>query len=135
MQVNVAVAEFDVTELVFSLLRAYTCLPVTEIGEWRMSTKTDFVADVIAIARRIGWRTEMNRDGLAQIDFGNKKLHAGHLEAMFPEILADGVSISNVIEKVAPGRPCTHKPMREIVAELKKRRAHADVNTWRDSRR
>jgi bifunctional DNase/RNase len=30
------------------------------------------------------------------------------------------VSISAVIDKVAPGRPCTHKPMREIIAEIKK---------------
>jgi hypothetical protein len=38
---------------------------------------------------------------------------------MFPEILEDGVAISTIIEKVAPGRPCTFKPMKEIIEEIK----------------
>ena len=81
--------------------------------------KTQFVNLVVTIARKNGWRIETNRDGLTQIDFGNKKLHARHLEAMFPEILEDGASISTIIDKIAPGRPCTFKPMREIIAEIK----------------
>jgi hypothetical protein len=84
-----------------------------------MRTKAQFVSEVIATARRKGWRIETNRDGLTQIDFGNKKLHVGHLEAMFPKILDDTASIARIIEEVAPGRSCTHKPMREILAELK----------------
>ncbi len=78
-----------------------------------------FIDQVISIARKKGFRIETNRDGLTQIDFGNKKLHARHLRAMFPAILEDGVAISIIIEKVAPGRPCTFKPMKEIIAEIK----------------
>ena len=82
--------------------------------------KTEFANLVVTTARNKGWRIETNRDGLTQIDFGNKKLHTCHLEAMFPGIFAEGASISAVIDKVAPGRPCTHKPMREIIADIKK---------------
>lgn len=88
---------------------------------------TQFVNLVVTIARKNGWRIETNRDGLTQIDFGNKKLHSRHLEAMFPEILQDGASISGIIEKIAPGRPCTFKPMREIIAEIKKHESTADI--------
>lgn len=82
--------------------------------------RTEFVNLVVRIARSKGWRIETNHDGLTQIDFGNKKLHARHLEAMFPDIVAEDASISKVIDKVAPGRSCTHKPMREIMAEIGK---------------
>jgi hypothetical protein len=54
-----------------------------------------------------------------QVDFGHKKLHAGHLQAMFPEVLEDGASIAAIIDKIAPGRPCTFRPMRAIIAEIK----------------
>ncbi|MBE0547365.1 MAG: hypothetical protein IH627_06885 [Rubrivivax sp.] len=83
--------------------------------------KSQFVNLTIAIAREHGWRIETNRDGLTQIDFGNKKLHAKHLEDMFPAILADGASVSETIEKNAPGRPCTVRPMRLIITEIKRR--------------
>src|SRR3954452_12641563 len=86
-------------------------------GEYMDST--ELVRQVTDIARKRGYPIGTNRDGLTQIDFGTKKLHAAHLTAMFPEILKDGVYIPSLIEKVAPGRPCTHKPMREIIAELK----------------
>ncbi len=78
-----------------------------------------FVDRVVKIAREKGFQIETNRDGITQIDFGNKKLHARHLRAMFPVILEDGVAIPTIIEKVAPGRPCTFKPMKEIVEEIK----------------
>ena len=81
---------------------------------------TDFVRAVIEIARQHDYRIETNRDGLTQIDFGNKKLHADHIRRMFPAILEDGANISDLIEKVAAGRPCTHNPMREIIVELKR---------------
>ena len=81
----------------------------------------------IAVACEHGWRIETNRDGLTQIDFKNKKLHSKYLEAMFPEILADGASVSKIIERIAPGRPCTVRPMRLIITEIKNREqlAHA----------
>ncbi len=78
-----------------------------------------FIDQVVTISRKKGFRIETNRDGLTQIDFGNKKLHARHLREMFPEILEDGVTILTIIEKVAPGRPCTFKPMKEIITEIK----------------
>lgn len=77
-----------------------------------------FVEQVVEIARWTGFKIETNRDGLPQIDFGHKKLHAGHLLRVFPEILEKDANVAMVIERVAPGRPCTHKPMREIVAQI-----------------
>lgn len=90
---------------------------LTEVADMN---KTEFVNLVVTTARNKAWRIETNRAGITQIDFGNKKLHARHFEAMFPGILSEGASISDVIDKVAPGRPCTHKPMREIIAEIRK---------------
>ena len=81
--------------------------------------KTEFVDLIVTIARKIGCRVEINRNGITQIDFGNKKLHAQHLEAMFPEILYDRVFIAAIIDKVAPGSPCTYRLMRAIIAEIK----------------
>jgi hypothetical protein len=89
--------------------------------------KSQFISLTVTIARENGWRIETNRDGLTQIDFGNKKLHTGHLEDMYPAILADGASISEVIEKIAPGRPCTVRPMRLIVTEIKRRDLSANA--------
>jgi hypothetical protein len=77
-----------------------------------------FVELVIEIARRLGFKIETNRDGVLQIDFGYKKLHAGHLRKLFPRILQKDVNVAKLVEEVAPGRPCTHKPMREIVAQI-----------------
>ncbi len=86
-----------------------------------------FIDQVVSMARKKGFRIETNRDGLTQIDFGNKKLHVGHLQEIFPEILEDGATISTIIEKVAPGRPCTFKPMKEIIAEIKDRKVSLQV--------
>ena len=50
--------------------------------------KDEFVSEVIRIADRYGFKIENNkRNGLQQIDFGNKKLHAGHLEQLCPDTL------------------------------------------------
>jgi len=79
---------------------------------------TNFIDTVVREARKDGYRIETNRNGQTQIDFGNKKLHSGHLEKLFPEILKPGAEVARMIDKVAPGRPCTHRPMREILARL-----------------
>jgi hypothetical protein len=79
--------------------------------------KKAFVDLFLKIARE-GYRVQINRDGLRQIDFGHKKLHEGHLEKMYPEILQPGVHIPTLINEVAPGRPCAHRPVREIMARL-----------------
>lgn len=78
----------------------------------------EFIDQVARIARAKGFTIETNRNGQMQIDFGHKKLHSGHLTQLFPEILFQNANVSKLIEEVAPGRPCTHKPMREIVAQL-----------------
>ena len=84
-------------------------------------TKDDFIYEVIRVARKKGYKIETNaRNGLEQIDFGSKKLHAGHLEKLYPNILTANTNIPALIEKVAPGRPCSHKPMREIIEQIRR---------------
>lgn len=84
-----------------------------------ISSAADFVTEVIRIAPEMGYRVETNRDGVLQIDFGNKKLHADHLARLYPNILKPGMKTSDAIELVARGRPCTHRPMRLIVERLR----------------
>lgn len=85
-----------------------------------MITKDQFVREVIRIARERGYKIESNaRTGQEQIDFGNKKLHSGHLGDLYPAILSDNPNVSFLIDKVAPGRGCSHKPMREIMEQLR----------------
>ena len=79
----------------------------------------EFIDRVALKARARGFRVETNRNGQVQIDFGNKKLHAGHLASLYPKIVMPHVNIPKLIDSVAPGRPCTHKPMREIIAALR----------------
>ncbi|MCK5678090.1 MAG: hypothetical protein KAH72_06410 [Flavobacteriaceae bacterium] len=81
----------------------------------------DYIKQVLSIATQQGYKIEVGkRNKLEQIDFGNKKLHAGHLEKLYPRILEEKVNISMLINEIAPGRPCSHKPMREIIEQLKK---------------
>ena len=77
----------------------------------------EFVEQFMKIAGR-RFKIEINRDGLRQIDFGNKKLHERHLRKLFPKILQKDADVAKLIEEVAPGRPCTHKPVKEIVAQI-----------------
>ena len=80
----------------------------------------EYVDAVVRVARDKGYAIEVSaRNGETQIDFGNKKLHAEHLRSLYPAILLDGADIRNLIEKVASGRPCSHKPMREIIEIVK----------------
>ena len=55
---------------------------------------------------------------IPKIDFGHKKFHTAHLKQLYPDILSPTAKVTALISKVAPGRPCTHKPMREIVSEI-----------------
>jgi hypothetical protein len=90
--------------------------------EKSIPNKELFINEVFRIAEERGFRIETNqRNGLQQIDFGHKKLHAGHLEQLYPAILTSTEKISNLIEKVASGRPCTHKPMREILSKIREK--------------
>lgn len=84
----------------------------------------EFVKDVFRIARYKGYTIEVNRrNGLAQIDFGVKKLHLDHIEKLFPSVLSRDVKISELIDAVAPGRPCVHRPFREIVEQICRERS------------
>ena len=82
--------------------------------------KQQFIDKTIKVAKKQGYSVRSNRDGLDQIDFGHKQLHTRHLEAMFPEILEEDMNIGKVIDRVAPGRPCAHRPMKDIIKQLKK---------------
>ena len=85
-----------------------------------MIAKDQFVKEVIRVARERGFKIESNaRTGQEQIDFGNKKLHSGHLGDLYPAILSDNPNVSSLIEKIVPGRPCSHKPMKEIMEQLR----------------
>ena len=83
-----------------------------------MKNVGSFIDSVIRIAQQHGYKIEINRKGQRQIDFGNKKLHEGHLDALFPDILTPDIRISHLIESVAPGRPCAHRPMKAIIAQM-----------------
>ena len=86
-----------------------------------MLSKEQFEHDVFRIAKRQGYKIEKNkRNGLKQIVFDNKKLHAGHIQKLYPDILTRTEELPKLIEKVAPGRPCTHRPMREIIDQIKR---------------
>jgi len=79
----------------------------------------EFLVQFFLFARQDGYAIETSYyNGREQVDFGNKKLHAGHLEQIFPEILDPEANISQLIERVAPGRPCAHRPTREIIQRI-----------------
>jgi hypothetical protein len=81
--------------------------------------KAQFINQVIKQARLNGYNVNFNRNDLQQIDFGNKTLHTDQIGKLFPHVLEEGAQIANEIDKVAPGRPCTHAPMKAIIASLR----------------
>jgi hypothetical protein len=91
-----------------------------------MYTFNEFQSDVLRIAEAHGYKIEqrMGTD-IPQIDFGHKKLHGKHFRALFPCVLADNANIYELIEIVAPGRPCSHLPFRKIVEQIKNERPEA----------
>ena len=92
------------------------------MGEYAvMITKQEFISRVVTQAKTLGYKIETNRNGQRQIDFGIKKLHEGHLAALYPGILEENANISRLIDLVAPGRPCSHKPMKTIIASITKK--------------
>ena len=85
--------------------------------------RQDFILDVIFYALADGYKVEASiRNNGLQIDFGNKKLNAKHLEELYPDILCSDANISDIIDKVAKGRPCTHKPMKKIIEKIREER-------------
>ena len=86
-----------------------------------MTNADAFVEQVVRAAREHGYKIESHaQSGEVQIDFGNKKLHAGHLRRIFPGVVSNADTIARLIEGAAPGRPCSHRPMREIVEQLRR---------------
>ncbi|OXS89593.1 hypothetical protein PAP18089_01614 [Pandoraea apista] len=89
--------------------------------------KDEFVDEVFRAAQSRGLRIEIGRAGRRTIVFNEvskKKLHEGHIRALHPEILRKNASVGDVralIETVAPGRPCTHRGMREIAWAIRDR--------------
>lgn len=82
-------------------------------------SKEQFIDDVFRVARERGYRIETNRrNNLPQIDFGLKKLHLGHIKKLYPDVLLENAKVNKLIERVAPGRPCSHKPFREIIEQI-----------------
>lgn len=57
-----------------------------------------FIELVVQLSREMGFSAETNRNGQIQIDFGHKKLHAGHLGRLFPGILEAGVKVPDLIK-------------------------------------
>ena len=90
-------------------------------------TEKEFIQAVVSQAQLLGYKIEYYRNhnnGLLQIDFTankwyHKKLNENHLKAIYPRILADGIDIGELIESVAPGRPCVHSPMKKIIGIIK----------------
>lgn len=76
--------------------------------------KEQYLHTVFKIAAEHNHTVEFNRDGDRQIDFGLKKLHEKHLTKLYPAILNADAHLPTLIERVAPGRSCAHRPMREI---------------------
>jgi hypothetical protein len=69
-----------------------------------MLSRDKFIEEVLRIAEEHGYGLEYNsRNGRRQIDFGHKKLHVGHLEELYPDILETTAHIPSLIEKVAEG--------------------------------
>lgn len=83
----------------------------------------EFVDLVMVLAVEQGLTVEERRPGLSVCFNQNsdKWLSENHLRQLFPAIIEDGLSdseINRLIEAVAPGRPCTHVGMRKILSRL-----------------
>lgn len=88
-----------------------------------MIPREQFVDEVLRVARLKGFTILANkRSGEPEIDFGDKRLRAGKVAALWPEILAPGADVAALIDRTAPGRPCVHAPMREILEQLRRER-------------
>ncbi len=87
-------------------------------------TKAEFRTLVFEIARAQRLRVDAMKDGKDRIWFNEKSqkfLHADHIDALYDRLRHPHLStrdINTAIEKVAPGRPCTHKGMRDIYEQL-----------------
>jgi hypothetical protein len=91
-------------------------------------TFQQFLSDILRLASFERYKIGLLRDtDYPQIDFGHKKLHGKHFLALFPHVLEDHANINKLIEATAPGRPCTHRPFRKIVEQIKKEHPDAFI--------
>lgn len=87
-------------------------------------TKAEFRTLVFEIARAQRLRVDAMKDGKARIWFNEKSqkfLHADHIDSLYDRLRHPNLSprdINAAIESVAPGRPCTHRGMRDIYAQI-----------------
>ncbi|HHX4060205.1 hypothetical protein JAO10_30885 [Burkholderia contaminans] len=87
-------------------------------------TKAEFRTLVFEFARAKQLRVDEIKDGKARIWFNEnsqKFLHADHVDALYDRLRHAHLSprdINIAIENVAPGRPCTHRGMREIYVQI-----------------
>ncbi|ALX12108.1 hypothetical protein P350_11435 [Burkholderia cepacia JBK9] len=87
-------------------------------------TKAEFRTLVFEIARAKRLRVDEMKDGKVRIWFNEKSLkflHADHVDELYDRLRHPSLSPRDInieIQRVAPGRPCTHKGMREIYEQI-----------------
>lgn len=82
-------------------------------------SSSHYYGRVVRIARERGYRIETNKkNNLPQINFGLKKLHLGQIMRLYPDVLLENAKVNKLIAEIAPGRPCAHKPFREIIEQI-----------------
>jgi hypothetical protein len=64
-----------------------------------MLSKEQFEQEVFRIAKRQRYKIEENKkNGLKQIVFDNKKLHASHIQQLYPDILTRTEELPKLIK-------------------------------------
>lgn len=92
--------------------------------EVRAVTEDEFVNGCFELAPTMGLTVEERRPGKS-ICFNpksNKWLNEMHLRRLHPDVLQPDLGrtkINQMIEAVAPGRPCTHKGFRELLGKVR----------------
>lgn len=86
-------------------------------------TEDEFVRRVFEIAAHHGLTVEDRRPGksICFNPVSNKWLSEGHIRSLFPLVLTPGLSekqMNQMVEEVAPGRPCTHVGFRKIIRQF-----------------
>lgn len=71
----------------------------------------EYVNTFFETAKRMGYEIETCQrgdfKGEKQIDFGTKKLHAGHLRMLYSVVKEKGPNVTDVdFESIVDGRPC-----------------------------
>lgn len=87
--------------------------------------KEEFADAAFRIARKRDLDIDQGRDGRMRIWFNPKSkkyLWRDQIEALHPLLLQKDLTkgqVSARIQEIAPGKPCTHKGMREIAEEIR----------------